>query len=238
MDLSLTNISVFLAFSAGLLSFLSPCVLPLIPAYVSYLTGSSIENLNDRRSKVITLYRSFGFVLGFSIIFVFMGASITSIGKLLISHQIIFKKLGGILIVIFGLHTTGIFKIRLFYHEKRFISFDSIHGKFSSVLMGMAFAAGWTPCIGPILSSILIYATSMETLSKGILLLVIYSLGLAVPFILTALAIGSFSKQFKKFSKYLPTVSILSGILMIIMGIMIFTNKMNALSRYFNFFNF
>jgi len=238
VGLSLNNISILLAFSAGLLSFLSPCVLPLIPAYVSYLTGSSIQDLNNSRAKFITLYKSFGFVLGFSIIFILMGASITSIGKLLISHQVIFKKIGGILIVIFGLHTTGIFKIKLFYREKRLLSFDSIHGKFSPILMGMAFAAGWTPCIGPILSSILIYATSMETLNKGILLLVIYSLGLAVPFILTALAIESFSKQFKKFSKYLPVVSVLSGILMIIMGIMVFTNKMSILSRYFNFVNF
>lgn len=234
----MNNISIFLAFSAGLLSFLSPCVLPLIPAYVSYLTGSSIEDLNNGRAKLITLYKSFGFVLGFSIIFIFMGASITSLGKLLTTHQMIFRKIGGALIIIFGLHTTGIFKINLFYHEKRFLSFDKIQGRFSPVIMGMAFAAGWTPCIGPILSSILIYASSMETINKGILLLIMYSLGLAVPFILTALAIGNFSRQFKKFSKYLPLVSILSGILMIIMGIIVFTNKMSALSRYFNFFNF
>lgn len=238
MILSLNNISILLAFSAGLLSFLSPCVLPLIPAYVSYLTGSSIEDLNDSRTKLITLYKSLGFVLGFSIIFIFMGASITSIGKLLITHQVLFRKLGGLLIVVFGLHTTGVFKIKLFYREKRFLSFDKIQGKFSPIIMGMAFAAGWTPCIGPILSSILIYATSMETVNKGILLLIMYSIGLAVPFILTALAIGSFSRQFKKFSKYLPVVSILSGVLMIVMGIIVFANKMSILSSYFNFFNF
>lgn len=238
MILSLNNISIFLAFSAGLLSFLSPCVLPLVPAYVSYLTGSSIEDLNDSRAKLITLYKSLGFVFGFSIVFIFMGASITTIGKLLILHQMIFREIGGLLIVVFGLHTAGIFKIKLFYHEKRLISFNKIQGKLSPVIMGMAFAAGWTPCIGPILSSILIYATSMETINRGILLLIMYSLGLAVPFILTALAIGNFSKQFKKFSKYLPVVSMLSGILMIIMGIMVFTNRMSVLSRYFNFFNF
>lgn len=231
----MNDISIFLAFSAGLLSFLSPCVLPLVPAYISYITGSSIEDLNDSRLKLITLYKSLGFVLGFSIIFILMGASITSMGKLLISHQAIFKKIGGVLIVIFGLHTTGIFKIKLFYHEKRFLSFNNIQGKFSPILMGMAFAAGWTPCIGPILSSILIYATSMETVNKGILLLVIYSLGLAVPFILTALAIGSFSMQFRKFSKYMPIISIISGALMILMGIMVFSNKIGILSSYFNF---
>lgn len=234
----LKDISILLAFSAGLLSFLSPCVLPLVPAYVSYITGSSIEELKDDKAKLFTLYNSFGFVIGFSIIFVLMGISITFLGKLLITHKDLFRRIGGTLIVIFGIHTIGIFKVKLFYREKRFLCFDKIRGPFSSVIMGMAFAAGWTPCIGPILSSILIYATSMNSIGKGVLLLVMYSLGLAVPFILTAMAIGSFIKQFKKFSKYLPMISRISGILMIIMGIMIFMNKLAVLSRYTNFINF
>lgn len=231
------DISILLAFSAGLLSFLSPCVLPLVPAYVSYLTGSSIEELKDDKVKFSTLYKSFGFVLGFSIIFILMGVSITSLGKLLIIHKNLFRKVGGTLIVIFGLHTIGVFKIKLFYHEKRFLYLDKIKGPFSSIIMGMAFAAGWTPCIGPILSSILIYATSMNSIGKGVLLLIMYSLGLAVPFILTAMAIGSFSKQFRKFSKYLPIISTISGLLMIIMGAMIFMNKVAILSQYTNFIN-
>ncbi|MBZ9608749.1 cytochrome c biogenesis protein CcdA [Clostridium estertheticum] len=234
----MNDISILLAFSAGLLSFLSPCVLPLVPAYVSYLTGSSIEELKDGKAKLSALYKSFGFVLGFSIIFVLMGLSITSLGKLLITHKDLFRKVGGTLIVVFGLHTIGLFKIKLFYREKRFLYFDKIKGPFSSVIMGMAFATGWTPCIGPILSSILIYATSMNSVGKGVLLLIMYSLGLAVPFILTAMAIGSFTKQFRKFSKYLPIISAISGILMIIMGIMIFTNKLAILSQYMNFINF
>jgi cytochrome c-type biogenesis protein len=234
----LKDISILLAFSAGLLSFLSPCVLPLVPAYVSYLTGSSIEELKDDKAKLFTLYKSFGFVLGFSIIFILMGVSITSLGKILITHKDFFRKIGGTLIVVFGLHTLGAFKIKLFYREKRFLLFDKIKGPFSSVIMGMAFAAGWTPCIGPILSSILIYATSMDSVGKGILLLVIYSLGLAVPFILTAMAIESFTKQFGKFSKYLPIISTISGVLMIIMGIMIFMNKLAILSQHTNFINF
>ena len=232
------DISILLAFSAGLLSFLSPCVLPLIPAYVSYLTGSSIEELKDDKAKLSTLYKSFGFVLGFSIIFILMGVSITSLGKLLITHKDLFRKVGGTLIVIFGLHTIGVFKIKLFYHEKRFLYLDKIKGPFSSIIMGMAFAAGWTPCIGPILSSILIYATSMNSIGKGVLLLIMYSIGLAVPFILTAMAIGSFTKQFRKFSKYLPIISTISGLLMIIMGVMIFMNKVAILSQYTNFINF
>jgi cytochrome c-type biogenesis protein len=234
----LKDISILLAFSAGLLSFLSPCVLPLVPAYISYLTGSSIEELQKGKTKLFTLYKSFGFVLGFSIIFILMGVSITSLGKLLITHKDLFRKIGGTLIVVFGLHTIGVFKIKLFYREKRFLYFDNIKGPFSSVIMGIAFAAGWTPCIGPILSSILIYATSMDSIGKGVFLLVIYSIGLAVPFILTALAIDGFAEQFKKFSKYFPIISIVSGILMAIMGIMIFTNKLAILSQYSSFINF
>ncbi len=232
------DISILLAFSAGLLSFLSPCVLPLVPAYISYLTGSSIEELKNDKAKLFTLYKSFGFVLGFSIIFILMGVSITSLGQLLITHKDLFRKIGGALIVLFGLHTIGVFKVKLFYREKKFLYFDKIKGPFSSVIMGMAFAAGWTPCIGPILSSILIYATSMDSIGKGVLLLMMYSLGLAVPFILTAMAIENFTKQFKKFSKYLPVISTISGVLMIIMGIMIFMNKLAILSQYSNFINF
>ncbi|HEY5562356.1 MAG TPA: cytochrome c biogenesis protein CcdA [Clostridiaceae bacterium] len=232
------DISILLAFSAGLLSFLSPCVLPLVPAYVSYLTGSSIEELKNDRTKLFTLYKSFGFVLGFSIVFILMGASITSLGKLLITHKDTFRKVGGSVIIIFGIHTLGIFKIKLFYMEKRFLNFHKIKGPFSGVIMGIAFAAGWTPCIGPILSSILLYAASIGSIGKGVFLLVMYSLGLAVPFILTAMAIGSFTEQFKKFSKYLPLVSTVSGVLMIILGIMIFMNKLAIFSQYLNFINF
>ena len=234
----MNDISILLAFSAGLLSFLSPCVLPLIPAYVSYLTGSSIEELKNDKTKLFTLYKSFGFVLGFSIVFILMGLSITSLGKLLITHKDLFRKIGGTIIVVFGLHTLGIFKVKLFYREKKFLHFNKITGPFSSIIMGMAFATGWTPCIGPILSSILIYATSMNSVGTGVLLLIMYSLGLAVPFILTAIAIESFTTQFKKLSKYLPVISIISGLLMIIMGLLIFTNKLSILSQYGNFINF
>lgn len=234
----MNDISILLAFSAGLLSFLSPCILPLVPAYLSYLTGSSIEELKTDKAKFFTLYKSFGFVLGFSIVFILMGISTTYLGNLLITHKDLFRKIGGTLIFVFGLHTLGIFKIKLFYHEKRFMHFDKIKGPFSSVIMGIAFASGWTPCIGPILSSILIYATSMNSIGKGVLLLVMYSLGLSVPFIFTAMAIESFTKQFRNLSKYLPLISIISGALMIIMGIVVFTNKLSILSGYTNFINF
>ncbi|MBW9157905.1 cytochrome c biogenesis protein CcdA [Clostridium sp. FP2] len=234
----MNNISLILAFSAGLLSFLSPCVLPLVPAYISYLTGTAVNELDDKKAKLNILYKSFGFVIGFSIIFILMGASITTLGKIFISNQTIFRKISGLLMIVFGLHTIGLLKIKLLYREKRFFSFNKASGKFGSILMGMAFAAGWTPCIGPILSSILMYASSSETIGKGILLLSVYSLGLAVPFILTALAIGSFTKHKNAIFKYLPVISAISGILLLLMGILIFTNKVNILSRYLDFFNF
>ncbi len=233
----MNNVSLLLAFSAGLLSFLSPCVLPLVPAYMSYITGSAAAELDTGKAKLHTIYKALGFVLGFSLVFVAMGATITSIGKLLIGNMDIFRKIGGTLIILFGIHITGIFKIRPLYYEKRIVPFEKLRKNISSVLIGMAFAAGWTPCVGPILASILIYAGSMETISMGILLLAAYSLGLAVPFLLTAYAIGSFSKYFRKISRHLNTVSIVSGVLLIAMGVLIFTNRIAKLSQYFDFFN-
>ncbi|SHJ98761.1 cytochrome c-type biogenesis protein [Clostridium amylolyticum] len=233
----MNNVSLFLAFSAGLISFLSPCVLPLVPAYVSYMTGESVQSNNKTTDKFYILYKSLGFVIGFSIVFVIMGASITSLGKLFIKNQMIFKRIAGILIIIFGLHTSGILKIKFFSKEKKFMNLGNSKGAFGSVLMGMAFAAGWTPCVGPILSSILVYATSMDTIGRGILLLILYSLGLAVPFVLTALAVDKLSSKLPKVTKHLKVVSIISGILLIILGVLIFTNKVGLLSNYFNFIN-
>jgi len=201
------------------------------------MTGSTVADLSSGKAKLHTLYKSLGFVLGFSLVFIAMGASITSIGRLLIGNMNIFRKIGGALIVLFGIHITGIFKIKTLYYEKRLVPFEKLRKNISSVFVGMAFAAGWTPCIGPILASILIYAGSMETISMGILLLTAYSLGLAVPFILTAYAIGSFSEYFRKISRYLNAISIVSGILLIVMGVLIFTNKIAVLSQYFDFFN-
>lgn len=234
---NLDNISLILAFSAGLLSFLSPCVLPLIPAYIGYITGSTIGDTYNSKNKFNVLYKSFAFVIGFSIIFILLGATATFLGNVVTEHMSILRKIGGIIIILFGLHTAGIFKIKFLYYEKKLIDFHNF-SNLNSLFMGMAFATGWTPCIGPILSSILIYASNMNTVSKGILLLIMYSLGLAVPFILTALTIEKLTLYFKKISKYLPIISIVSGILMIIMGILIFTNKLNILSNYFNFINF
>ena len=234
----MNNVSFILAFAAGLLSFLSPCVLPLVPAYISYLTGTSVSEINNQKKKLFAVYKALGFVLGFSIIFVIMGASVTSLGKIFLTHQQIFRKISGALIFIFGLHTTGLLKIKFLYRELRMFHFSGSRKSYSSILMGMAFAGGWTPCVGPILGSILLYASNLGTVDKGIFLLIVYSLGLAIPFILTAYAVDNFSSTLVKYKKHLSTISIISGILMMIMGVLIFTNKLGFLAQYLNFINF
>jgi Cytochrome c biogenesis protein len=210
----------------------------LIPVYVSYLTGTAVSDIDNGRDKLKLIYKSLGFVIGFSIIFIALGASVSTLGKFLNSNLYIMRKVGGVIIIILGIHMTGLFRIKILYSEKRFIPFKDTSNSISSIFVGMAFAAGWTPCIGPILSSILIYAGNMATIGKGIFLLAMYSLGLAVPFILTALAIENFSIYFKKFSKYLPLISTISGILTIVMGILVFTNQFTIISGYLNFSKF
>jgi len=232
---TLNNVSLLLAFSAGLLSFASPCVLPLVPAYITYITGSTVSELNKGKARLFAIYKALGFVLGFSAVFIAMGASITTLGKFFIQNQEMFRKAGGALVVLLGLHITGVFKIKPLYYEKRLVPFEKLGKNISSFFIGMAFAAGWTPCVGPILASILIYAGSMETVGMGILLLSFYSLGLAVPFVFTAYAIGSFSGYFSKISRHLNAVSIASGVLLILMGVLIFTDKVAVLSRYLDF---
>jgi Cytochrome c biogenesis protein len=227
----LKDISLLLAFSAGLLSFLSPCVLPLVPAYITFLTGSTIQEIKSQKSKLTVINKAIGFTLGFSIIFMLMGISISSLGRLFTANQYLFRKIGGIIIIIFGLHITGLIKIKWLYYERRIKSIDKITGNLSSILMGMAFATGWTPCIGPILASILIYVGNMTTLNKGFTLLTAYSLGLAIPFILAAIIIDSFSVGIKKLYRFFPLISVVSGILVITMGILTFTNSVTILNR-------
>ncbi|WP_138204632.1 cytochrome c biogenesis CcdA family protein [Haloimpatiens lingqiaonensis] len=229
------NVNIILAFSAGVLSFLSPCILPLIPAYITYLTGMSIEEINSGKDKITIVKKSLGFILGFSIIFILMGVSISSVGKVLSNNRDVFRKVGGILIIIFGLHTMGILKIKTLYREGRVLNMRKAEGTFGAIVLGMAFATGWTPCIGPILSSILIYAGSVDSVSKGVLLLVFYSLGMAIPFFLTALLIQKLSVYLKRIYKYFPVISFISGAVLILMGIMIFTNKLTMLNNYLNF---
>ena len=228
------NVSLALAFLAGLLSFLSPCILPLIPAYLSYLTGNAVSEMASGKARLELMIKSTGFVVGFSFVFIIMGASATTLGQLFAEYQYILRKIAGILIILMGIHLMGIFKFKFLYQEKRLIPLTG-KSRLGPVFIGMAFAAGWTPCIGPILSSIILYASSLNTIWNGILLLTFYSLGMAVPFLLTAFAIGSFTRYFQKFSKHLGTISIISGILLIITGILVYTNKLAVLGGYLTY---
>lgn len=225
----LQEVSWGVAFAAGFLSFFSACILPLIPAYIMYLTGSTIEEeVNERRLFALT--RTLGFVLGFTIIFIIMGVSASFIGQVFVRNRDIFAKISGVLIVGFGLNMLGVFKFGIL-NKLNIKAPKKMTNWFSSVLMGMAFAAGWSPCFGPVLGAILIYAGGTETIGQGILLLLIYSLGMAVPFILTSLFINKFIELMNKYEKYLKYVNIVGGVLMIAFGLLVFFDKVVDISR-------
>jgi cytochrome c-type biogenesis protein len=226
------GLNYIVAFSAGLLSFLSPCVLPLIPAYISYIVGSSVSDIRSSRGRINALIKTMFFVSGFSIVFILLGISVSSLSQLLSQHIKVVQQVGGVLIIVFGLHMTGVIKLKILYAEKRFQSGGAPGKSVGALLLGMAFAIGWTPCIGPILSSILIYAGSMETVGTGTLLLTLYALGLAVPFLASSLLIENLSVYLRKLTRYLPAISIVSGVIVIIMGVLVFTNRLEVLGQY------
>ncbi|QSQ09453.1 Thiol:disulfide interchange protein DsbD [Koleobacter methoxysyntrophicus] len=237
IEISGQEVGFFVAFGAGMLSFFSPCVLPLVPAYITFLAGTALEGDSAKNRRFLFL-KAIGFIVGFSLIFTAMGASASLIGKFLLKNRLLYRKISGIVIVLFGVHMTGIFNIKPLYREKRFIRLSSMDKSwFSPFVIGCAFAAGWTPCVGPILASILLYAGTGETVSFGVFLLTAYSMGLAVPFIITSMALNWFMKIFKKSSRLLPHISALSGVILIIFGIMIYFNKIALLSRYLDWFN-
>jgi len=217
------SIGLFVAFGAGLLSFLSPCVLPLIPSYVTFITGLSFDDVTSR--KRVALVHGLLFVLGFSLIFLALGATATAIGRVMFSQRDLITKVGGGIIIVFGLYLVGILNIGFFTQERRVHLADKPVGYLGTVLVGVAFGAGWTPCIGPILGSILIYASSEADLPKGLALLTAYSLGLAIPFILSALAVDRFMSFFQKFKKQMLWMQRAAGALMIIVGILMITNQ-------------
>jgi len=220
-----TCLPLLVAFGAGTASFFSPCVLPLIPAYLAFITGLSIDDLKDSQEKIRNLkkilYETILFILGFSFVFVILGASITYLGGFISSYQRILQRVGGGLIILFGLYLTGLLKIKPLQYEKRIHLKAKPTNLFGSFLIGSVFALGWSPCIGPILASILTYAATQETLSQGILLLGLYSLGMGVPFLLTALAINTFLNFFQRIRRYLRGISIASGLFLIIVGLLI-----------------
>lgn len=221
------DVNIITALVAGVLSFVSPCVLPLIPAYISYISGASLQEIQSGEvsSKKIII-NSIAFVLGFSTVFVLLGASATLIGKALLRYMNTFKIIAGIIIIIFGLHTAGLIRIKFLNYEKKVrIKKSNSATLIGAYLIGLAFAAGWTPCVGPILGAILVTASTYTTMWKGILLLIVYSLGLGIPFILAAWAIKKFFVAFKKIRKYFHTIEIVSGILLIVAGLLLIFRK-------------
>ncbi|MBF0134425.1 MAG: cytochrome c biogenesis protein CcdA [Magnetococcales bacterium] len=224
------EISYATALAAGLLSFISPCVLPLVPAYISYMSGVSVDSLRSEGVSKLGLragITSLVFVLGFSTVFILMGASATVLGSLLQSHARIFSKVGGVLIVLFGLHTMGLFRIGLLNFEARFNEIKKPAGFLGAYVIGLAFAFGWTPCVGPILAAILALAGGRESVGEGIALLAVYSAGLGLPFILAGLLTHLFLGFFQKMRRYMRWIEWISGIFLIVVGVMIFFGDFN-----------
>jgi len=234
---SISQVSLFAAFTAGLLSFISPCVLPLVPSYLSYITGLSVENLakveERERFQSAILLNALLFIAGFSTVFIAFGASASLIGQVLYEYQDMIRKIGGILIIIFGLYLLGILKLNVLMTERRLVHFESRPvGYLGSFLIGTAFAAGWTPCVGPVLGTILAYASTTESMSGGVMLLSAYSFGLGLPFFLTAFGMDTFLSYFKNFRTYLGGVSFVSGGLLVLVGLMIFTDSVTLFTSF------
>jgi len=217
------------AFSAGLISFLSPCVLPLIPGYISYISGSSFNELIKKKN--IDLTPIILFTVGFSIVFIIFGAASTYLGQALLQNSYNLRIAAGIVIIVLSLHILGLINLKFLNYEKR-IQTTTNNNIYSPILIGMAFAFGWTPCIGPILGSILVLAATEESINEGILLLVMYSLGLALPFILSGYLIQKFLIFSKNFKKNINLVSKIGGIILLITGVLILTNQLQALGYY------
>ncbi len=234
------QLSIPIAFVAGVVSFLSPCVLPLIPGYISMLSGASIEELKSGASAALVrrIFRnSMAFVVGFSAVFVALGASATAVGNFLLAQRTLFNLVAGLIIIIFGLHLTGLLKIPLLYREARMETGAPRRGFVGSFLLGFAFAFGWTPCIGPILTGILALAATRQAVFQGMFLLGIYSAGLAIPFLLTGLGLSQFLKFYGGFRKHLQVVEVASGVLLIAIGLLMAFNKFTVLSGYLSFLN-
>ncbi len=213
------SVGIAVAFLAGTLSFLSPCVLPLIPSYISFITGLSLDELSDRRWLAFT--HALLFITGFTLIFVALGATATGIGRLLNYNQVWLERVGGLLIIAFGLYLLGVFRWAPLARERRIQIQDKPLGYLGSVAVGLAFGAGWTPCIGPILGSILLYTSTTADLGQGIILLLAYSLGLAIPFLIAALAVERFIQWFRRYRKFIPLTEKLAGAILIGVGLLL-----------------
>lgn len=228
------NISYAVAFMAGLLTYLSPCLLPLIPSFIAYITGVSFDDLKDANKAADvrrrTITHSLLFILGFSIVFILLGLTATFIGKALFQYQKFIRVLGGILIIFFGLYLTGVLRFDFMLKERRLNIATKGATYLGSFLIGVTFAAAWTPCAGPILGSILVMAGTKASITQGAMLLTVYSLGIALPFFLTGLIINSFLAYFNRFRKVISIINIIGGIFLIIVGILVLTNYLSVIS--------
>jgi cytochrome c-type biogenesis protein len=227
------------AFLAGIASFLSPCVLPLVPGYVSLISGASVEELQSKDRKLLgtVLLHSIMFILGFTLVFVSLGAAATSLSQLAHQYKKYLNWVAGAIIIVFGLHLIGVFKIKALYADKRLHSMSGGKSPIGAFLVGFAFAFGWTPCIGPVLAGILGLAANSDSLGKGILLLWVYSLGLAVPFLLTSLLMDRFLTFYGRFRRHLGMVEVVSGVLLIAIGGLILAGQFAWLSSKLGFLN-
>jgi len=230
------NISVIISFLAGLSYFLSPCVLPLVPSYLSYITGISLEELkgssSNKKIQKATIIHSILFIFGFSLVFITLGASASFVGQFLARHLDIVRRIGGIMIIFFGLFIIGLIKVPFLQRDRRWILKNKPTGYLGSVLIGISFSAGWTACSTPVLAAILFYTGMGKTVATGIFLLSLFSLGLATPFFLSALAVNVFLNLFNKLKRYVRVIEIISGVLLIIFGILVFFDYFSILSSY------
>ena len=222
--------TLLLAFTAGILSFLSPCVLPLVPSYLGFITGFTLHEMSERRR--LAMIHAVLFVAGFTLVFMLFGAAATALGRTLKYYQEWFQRIGGVLIILLGLYCLGVIKLRFLDQDSRMHLDRKPLGYLGSVLVGMVFAAGWTPCIGPILGPILGLAASQEDLGRGMVLLFAYSLGLAIPFLAAAYAAESFIGWFQRFRKFLPWVQRISGVLLILAGVLLVTGQFIRLTTW------
>jgi len=236
---SLPQPTFIAAFFAGLISFLSPCVLPLVPGYVSLISGAGLEELKSAESQLMrrVMVNSIGFILGFSLVFVTLGAISTELGQLAARYKHTLSIVAGVVIIIFGLHLTGIFKIKALYTDARLHNVKGSNTPLGAFAIGFAFAFGWTPCLGPILSGILAIASQEDKVARGIILLTVYSMGLAVPFLMTSLLMERFLKFYSRFRSHMHALEVASGGLLIALGILLVIGRFTLISSWLSFLN-
>ncbi len=225
------NIGILSAFLAGIASFLSPCVLPLVPGYLSFVSGRSLDDLSGggEARRAATLIRILLFILGFSAVFVSMGAAATTVGGFLRGHLPLFNRIAGVVIILFGLQFAGVIRLRALMSDRRYHG-KVIGGPVGAVLLGAAFAFGWTPCVGPILFSILAFAGTQETVGRGVALLAAYSAGIALPLVIVGLAVDRFLGFLGRYGRYVRWIEIGGGVLLIAMGLLVFTGRFRIIA--------